>query len=166
MIRLPSLLAVSVAALLLATPSAAQSDNAPDWQSFEEAVTSAEDSGKKVLVFIYAPWCGYCQKMIDNVYPRDAVQSTMNEHYEFAQLNGTITEDTISYNGHSLSSQELAVGLGMRGYPTHVFLSSDGEYIAHQPGYFEAEKFITLLDYLGDDAYKNQSFKEFVANGQ
>ena len=166
MIYLRTLLATFVAAIFLVGPSAAQSDDAPDWQSFEEAVTSAEDSGKKVLVFIYAPWCGYCQQMINDVYPREAVQSAMNEHYEFARLNGTITEDTISYKGHSLSSQELAVGLGMRAYPTHVFLSPDGDYIAHQPGYFEAEKFITLLDYLGDDAYKNQSFSEFSANGQ
>ncbi len=160
--RRPTLAALVLLMVIAARPAAAQlNDDAPAWLTFEEALVAAEESNKKVMVFIYAPWCGYCQKMMKEVYPRDDVQREMAEHYEFARLNGAITTDTVRYKQHELSSQELAVGLGMRGYPTHVFLSSTGEYVAHQPGYLDAEPFMQLLGYMGGDAYKTLSFQEF-----
>jgi thioredoxin-related protein len=56
---------------------------------------------------------------------------------------------------------ELARYLRLSSYPIHYFLDSSGELIGAQPGFIEPFVYGPLLDYVGSDAYKNQSFEEY-----
>ena len=148
-------------------PAQAQSDanasQGPDWLSFQEAVEKAEKSGKKVLIDIYAPWCGWCRKMQAEVYTVPELLAYVNAHFEIGRLNLDEHGDEIEFKGYTLNSSELALGLGAEGTPTTVFLDHNGDYITRLPGYHGEEEFMQVLQFIGTDAFREQSYKEFIA---
>lgn len=157
-----SLLALICSAGYAQTASDQRVAPAPAWQPFEEAVAAAAAQDKMVLVDIYAVWCGWCQKLQDEVYTDPDILSYLDEHFEVTRLDIEATDDTVRYKDHTVSSSELAVGLGAQATPTTVFLDANGDYVTRLPGYVDAEGFMHVLRYLGTGAYRHQSYDDFV----
>ena len=161
-------IATTLFVCFLVLPSVAQDGAAPravKWLPFQEAVDRSESNGKMLLLDIYAPWCGWCQKMQDEVYTDQDVLRYLDKHFEIARLN-IAAEDPVVFQGHDLTSQQLSYGLGAEGTPTTVFLSSAGEYITRLPGYMDVPGFLNVLHFLGTDAYEHSTFDEFLEGRQ
>ncbi|SHK20427.1 thioredoxin family protein [Rhodothermus profundi] len=132
------------------------------WQRVEEAMAAAAQSGKKVLIDISAPWCPWCRRMQKEVYADSAVVAYLKAHFEYARLNGEDTARKLTFRGYELTEAELAQALGLSGYPTTVFLEPDGTYITRVPGFVPTETFLQILRFIGSEAYRTQSFEEFM----
>ncbi len=131
-----------------------------NWVSLEEAQVEAAESGKKILLFGYAEWCTFCLKTRKETFPDSSVIASITEFYIPVQLDAESDQD-ITYNGKTMPEYELARYLRLSSYPIHYFLDSEGELIGAQPGFIEPFVYGPLLDYVGSDAYKNQSFEEY-----
>ena len=137
------------------------------WPSFDDAVAAARVSGKPILIEIYAPWCGWCRKMQDQVYSDADLQAYLGEHFEYGRLNIDDTETRHDFEGYDVTSQELGYGLGAEGTPTTVFLQwKDGhvQYITRLPGYSDLHTFRRVLRYIATDAFHEQTFEEYLKN--
>jgi thioredoxin-related protein len=131
-----------------------------EWSSLEEAQIEAAETGKKILLFGYAEWCTYCLKTRRETFPDSTVLASIDQFYIPVQLDAE-SEREITYNGNTMPEYELARYLRLSSYPIHYFLDSSGELIGAQPGFIEPFVYGPLLDYVGSDAYKNQSFEEY-----
>ncbi len=131
-----------------------------EWLELEEAQIKAAETGKKVLIFGYAEWCTYCLKTRKETFPDSTVLASVKEHYYPVQLDAE-SERVITYNGKNMPEYELARYLRLTSYPTHYFISSDGEILGAQPGFLEPFVYGPLLNYVGSDAFKSQSFEEY-----
>ncbi len=131
------------------------------WLTFQEALQAAEVSGRPILVDVYAPWCSWCARLQNEVYPSDDVRAYIEEHFEIARLNIEEDDQVIDFKGYSLTPAELASGLGAEGTPTTVFLASNGDYITRLPGFLEASEFIHVLKYIGSGAFESEPFQEY-----
>lgn len=132
-----------------------------EWVSFPTAIAEAPTSNKKVLVDIFAPWCGWCTKMQNEAYMNPTIVEYLSSNFVTARLDISIEDDTLFYNDLELPSAYLAAGFGAEGTPTTVFLASNGEYITRLPGYAKPEEFLTVLKFIATDAYMSLSFEEF-----
>ena len=130
------------------------------WQPFEQGFAEAQKSDKKVILDVYTDWCGWCKKLDKDVYSDRRVVNYLNQHYVVVKLNA---EDTskISYKDKTSSKAQLAGAFGVRGYPTIIFFGSNGDPINSLPGYVDADKFLTIVKYIGEDYYKNITWENF-----
>ena len=134
----------------------------PSWRTFKEVIEDDEAQGKPILLDIYAPWCPWCRKMQKEVYTESTVRRYVEQYFEAARLDVTNTSKQYNYQGRTLNAQQLAGHLGMQGTPTTVFLQPDGTYIAHIPGFIEANRFQHILHYIGSGAYEEQDFQAYM----
>lgn len=165
LMRLVRLAVVSTLLALLgcvvgSTPAQAQMEIPP--RSFEDVISQASAQQTPILVEIYTTWCPYCQRMQETVYADSSVQNYLSDHFTYVRLNSDTTTGTHRYRDRTLSTKQLASVLGAEGVPTTVFLTSDGTPIARQPGFIERSTFLTMLRFVGSEAYQDQSYREFA----
>ncbi|MDT7856221.1 thioredoxin fold domain-containing protein [Rubrivirga sp. S365] len=154
--------------LLLAAPLAAGAqdasvvpDDAPDWLSMGDAIAAAQAEGKLLLVYGYAPWCGYCVRFDREVFTDDAVQAYLAEHFAPVRLN-LDSEAVVPFFDVSVSEAELGQAMRIAGTPTSVFVAADGEMITKFPGYSDPETFGLVLRYVREEAYETATFEDFL----
>ncbi len=161
--RVPRVLPFLLACVMCTAVSPGARAQAPEWRSFQEAVAAAQKSGKAILVDVYAPWCGWCRKMQTEVYTLPELREYLHEHFEIARLNLEEYSDTVTFKGYTLTSAELAMGLGASSTPTTVFLEPDGAYITRLPGFHEGDVFMRVLRFIGTGAYRRLTYEEYLA---
>ena len=138
-------------------------DSGVEWQSLEKAQKEAKETGKKILIFGYADWCGYCRKMRKETYPAENVQKSLDADFIPVQINGESKEKVV-FNGKTYKSVELARYLRLTSYPTHYFLNSEGEIIGAQPGFLPPEVFSPLMDYVSEGLFGKVPFLDYMEN--
>ncbi len=131
------------------------------WKSFDEGVTLAKQTNKKLLVDVYTNWCTWCKKMDSEVYTNKNVVKLINEHFVASKLNAESSKE-IFYKGKKLDESELARELGTTGYPTTIFFDQQSEPITSLPGYSPPENFVNVLGFIGQDYYKTISYQQYI----
>lgn len=130
-------------------------------KSFEEILQLAQKNKKKVVINVYADWCGWCKKMERETFPDEKVQEEINKNYYFYSLNGESNE-TIQYDGQKFTKAQFAKAFGIRGFPSTIFLNYDSKPITVVPGYIDAKTFANILKYIGEDLYTKMTFEQFL----
>lgn len=156
--------ALILAAVLIASTAALPASAAePVWQTWNAGLARATQSQRPVLVDVYTDWCGWCKRMDRDVYARPDVRDYLSQHFVLVRLNAEAS-DAASYEGEAYTSRGLAMRFGVSGYPTTIFLRANGEHLANVPGYVPADKFLSLLRYIGDGHMdRGESYDDFVA---
>jgi len=133
-----------------------------DWPAFTDALVTAEESGKMILVDVWSRTCGWCRKQQAEVYTQPDLQDFIMETFELGRLDIDAQSDTLTYRGYTLSSQMLAAGFGATATPTTVFLEPDGTYITRLPGFHQYQDYMNVLRYIGTEAFRDVSFEDFL----
>jgi thioredoxin-related protein len=157
--RFFTLLAISTT-LLFCIPVQGQNSAGAESVTLEEALKLAPETGKKILVDVYATWCPYCKRMHSEVYPSDEVSKAISDYFLLVKIDVEGSEE-VNYFGERMTEAQFAQALDNKNVPTTYFLNQEGAILGVQPGYLEPDVFSSLLQFVGSDAYLNQSFSEY-----
>jgi thioredoxin-related protein len=119
-----------------------------------------EATGKPLFLFVSTEWCTFCKKIKASTFTDNRVQKLLNELF-IAMIINPEQEGMTHFTGEGISYQDLAVKLGVTGYPTSFFFTPTGDIIGGQPGYIDKDQFAQLAEYVGDGHYIDHSFAEF-----
>ena len=138
--------------LLLGPALAVAAEDAPaiTWLSHEEGITTAERSGRMMLIDFSAEWCHFCKKMDEEVFTDPEVIRLINAHFT------PIRVDTDK-------EKMLARLYGIEAMPTFWFLESDATRLSPLQGYVKADRFSAVLRYMHTRAFETLSFQDFLA---
>lgn len=128
--------------------------------ALESALISAKESGKKVLIDVYAEWCPYCEKMHTEVYTETDVIKAVNEHFYLVKIN-IESQNEVNFLGNRMTESDFAKMLKSSSLPSTYFMNSSGELLGMQPGLLPADVFEDLLTFVGSDSYESLSFEEY-----
>ncbi len=78
-----------------------------------------------------------------------------------AKLNAE-TDKKFKFKEGSYSGRQLSMMFGVEGFPSTVFLNSEGELITSVSGFIPASRFTLILKYLEGNWYEKMKFDEFV----
>jgi len=135
--------------LLLAAPLHAGPASTLGWREWDEGLKEAHDRKVPVLVDVYTDWCGWCKRMDRDVYAQPEVRDYLNRKFVTVRLNAE-AGDAAHYQDEDYTARSLASHFGITGYPTTIFLRSSGDHLINAPGYIPADRFLSVLRYIGD----------------
>lgn len=131
------------------------------WKNLTAGLEEAKKSNKKILLDVYTDWCGWCKRLDKDVYANEKVADYLKQQYVAVKLNAESTAK-VTYKGKTISEMEVAQAFGIHSYPNIIFLDAAGEPINSLGGYVNAEKFLPIVKFIGEDYYKKMTWDQYL----
>lgn len=141
-----------------------------EWMTIEEALERSKTEKRKIFIDVFTEWCGWCKRMDQSTFVDPSVAQYLNENYYPVKFDAE-QQDEISFNNktyrfrkngargyHELAAELLNNRLS---FPTVVFLDENMHVIQPIPGYLEAQKLETILNYFGTDSHKTTPWETY-----
>ncbi|OWY23497.1 DUF255 domain-containing protein [Sphingobacteriales bacterium UPWRP_1] len=144
------------------TISNSAKDGKVNWISMSQAIELAQKEPRKIIVDVYADWCGWCKKMDKTTYSHPAIADYLNEKYYAVKFDAeskepiTVGAETFRYKQTGRGGvHELAQTLleGQISLPSAVVLDEKLSKLTIIPGYQDVEMMDKALHYFGDGYY-------------
>jgi thioredoxin-related protein len=119
------------------------------WREWDAGLKEARDKKLPVLVDVYTDWCGWCKRMDRDVYSQPEVREYLSRKFVIVKLDAE-AGDPARYQDQDFTARSLASHFGITGYPTTIFLRASGDHLINAPGYIPADRFLSVLRYIGD----------------
>ncbi|WP_162532375.1 thioredoxin family protein [Candidatus Scalindua japonica] len=109
---------------------------ASNWKTdFEKASLDAKASDKYMLLdFSGSDWCGWCKRLEQEVFSQDAFKDFAEKNFVCVLVDFPRAKEQTK--GLKQQNQDLADKYGIKGFPTIIILSPDGEPVA-KTGYLQ-----------------------------
>ncbi|MBL8019852.1 MAG: thioredoxin family protein [Leptospirales bacterium] len=123
---------LSAAAVLLTLCTTTSLHAEPVWIGrLDKGMAEAKHLGKPMFVDIMAPWCGYCRKMRQEVFPSKRFQEAANS-FVLVRINA---EEDISVRKFNV-----------QGFPTLLMLDKNGYLVARIDGFAEVDRLVATMN--------------------
>lgn len=141
-----------------------------NWMTLEQALERSKTEKRKIFVDMYTDWCGWCKHMDSTTFVNGTVARYLNEHYYPVKFNAEQEKEILfkdktyrfKKNGSRGYHELAALWLNNRlSFPTVVFLDEDQQLIQPVPGYQDAGKMETIINYFGSDSHKKTPWESY-----
>jgi thioredoxin-related protein len=102
-------------------------------KNYDDALSAAKSANKLIMVDFYTDWCGWCKKLDADVYPNPKVIQAVSQVIP------------VKVNAEK-EGVELAKKYAVSGYPTILFLNTDGAVEGVIGGYVPADGFVAMTN--------------------
>ena len=151
-----------------------------NWISFEEAFKLQQSNPKNIIVDVYTNWCGPCKLLDRNTFQNKKVADFINKNFYAVKFNAEGVEEIKYYDqtftnpnfdpnrkGRNATHQ-FTQFLGVKGYPTMVFFSENGDPIMPLVGYQKPKQIELFLKMIKQGDYqifsKPEDFENYRKN--
>ena len=150
------------------------------WMSLDQALKQQKIEPKKIIMDVYTKWCGPCRLLDKKTFGNPDVSRYISQNFYAVKFNAEGNEEIIFYDkkfsnpnynperkGRN-STHDFTKFLGIRGYPTIVFFSEEGDPIIPLTGYFNVRQIEPYLKMIkrGDYAVFSDSddIEKYIEN--
>ena len=102
------------------------------YNSLEKGLEVARIEDKPILVYFWAVWCTFCEKLETEVFPDERIKSILEEEFVLVAIDLDVDRDISSAFGVSYP-------------PAEVFLDSSGNEVHRVPGYVDVDTFYPVI---------------------
>ena len=122
------------------------------WMSLEKALEAQKVLPKKIIMDVYTTWCGPCRLLDKKTFGNPDVSRYISQNFYAVKFNAEGDEEIFFYDkkfsnpnynpdrkGRN-STHDFTKFLGIKGYPTIIFFSEEGDPIIPLTGYFNVRQ--------------------------
>lgn len=148
-----------------------------DWflESFldlTEDLEVAAENGKNLAVLFEQRGCPYCKEMHKVNFARPEILEYVKPNFDILQINLWGSRGVTDFNGEEMEERALASKWLVNFTPTMIFFpktlpSSEtatgrDHEVMRMPGYFKPFHFLSMFQYVKEEAYKSQNFQRYL----
>lgn len=140
----------------------------PDWfkSSFldlQSDLGEAVKAGKKgIIVYFGQKNCAYCEALMERDFGQKDIAEYTRRHFDVIALDIWGSREVTDLKGKVLTERELSIREQTNFTPSLLFYDSDGKLALKMRGYYPPYKFRAALEYVVDDYYKNERFRDYL----
>ncbi|WP_058553557.1 thioredoxin fold domain-containing protein [Thiohalocapsa sp. ML1] len=186
--RLPAIASHVLAAALLALASAAALAVAEDAISFDDSPrdtpldypdwfkepfldlpadhAKAVAAGKDLVVYFGQLRCAYCHQLMDVNFGAPDIEQYTREHFDIVPIDIWGVAEVTDIQGEVLTERDFALREETNFTPSLVFYDETGAEALRLRGYYPPYQFRAALEYVADDHYKRETFRDYLARGE
>lgn len=147
-----------------------------EWMTFAQAKEAQKKEPKKIFMDVYTEWCGPCKLLDKNTFQNPDVSRYIKEHYYAVKFNAegqeeikffdqTFTNPNFDPNRKVRNAtHQFTQFLAVKGYPTMVFFSENGDPIMPVVGYQKPKQLELFLKMIKQGDYQVFSKPEDFEN--
>ena len=147
-----------------------------EWMTLAQAMEAQKKEPKKIFMDVYTDWCGPCKLLDKNTFQNPDVAHYIRTHYYSVKFNAegqeeikffdqTFTNPNFDPNRKGRNAtHQFTQFLGVKGYPTMVFFSENGDPIMPVVGYQKPRQLELFLKMIKQGDYQVFSKPEDFEN--
>ena len=147
-----------------------------EWMTLAQAMEAQKKEPKKIFMDVYTDWCGPCKLLDKNTFQNPDVAHYIRTHYYAVKFNAegqeeikffdqTFTNPNFDPNRKGRNAtHQFTQFLGVKGYPTMVFFSENGDPIMPVVGYQKPRQLELFLKMIKQGDYQVFSKPEDFEN--
>lgn len=141
------------------------------FKDMAEDLETAQDEGKRLVIFFEQRGCIYCKKMHEEVFSDPEIATYIQDNYYVVQMNLFGDEEVTDFDGEALPEKEMAQRWGVVFTPTILFMPEDapespaGEAaVAKIPGAFGKGTTLHMFQWVREKGYEgDEHFQKYHA---
>ncbi|MCU7959184.1 MAG: thioredoxin fold domain-containing protein [gamma proteobacterium symbiont of Bathyaustriella thionipta] len=143
----------------------------PDWfnQSFydlpEDMQTALQAHKKGLIVYFGQQRCAYCKMLMDVNFTMPDIVEYTRRHFDITPIDIWGIDEVTDLQGKQLSEREYAIRENTNFTPSLIFYDAQGRIALRLRGYYPPYQFRAALEYVADDHYKKESFRDYLQLG-
>ena len=141
----------------------------PHWfkESFldvREDLSEAISAGKQgLMVYFGQENCAYCEALMEVNFGLDDIVTYTRKHFDAISIDIWGARDLVDLDGDHLTEREFALVNDTNFTPSLIFYNAAREEAFKLRGYYPPYKFRAALEYVADEHYRFESFREYLA---
>jgi len=147
--------------IMVSTPVFSEAPSGYLFMPFDKGINMSLKTGKKIFLYYGRKGCGYCDKTNKKSFSQNAVKKAISENFILIYVDAEGGRRMTLPSGERVTEMQLGSRLNALVTPVFMFLEPNGSKILNVPGFQTAESFLSMVDYVKNDHYKNKSLSQF-----
>ncbi len=144
----------------------------PDWFNdpfldLGADLEAAREAGKGLILYFGQKRCAYCHQLMDVNFgsETDIVEYT-RQHFDVTPIDIWGIAEVTDLRGRVMTERGFALREQADFTPTLIFYNDRAEEVLRLRGYYPPYQFRAALEYVADEHYRRESFRDYLARGE
>ncbi|MEA3638647.1 MAG: thioredoxin fold domain-containing protein [Lamprobacter sp.] len=126
----------------------------------------AREAGKGLILYFGQKRCAYCHQLMDVNFgsETDIVEYT-RRHFDITPIDIWGVAEVTDLRGRTMTERGFALRERADFTPTLIFYDERGNEVLRLRGYYPPYQFRAALEYVADEHYQRESFRDYLARG-
>jgi thioredoxin-related protein len=141
----------------------------PDWfklsfLNLRDDLKEARQEGKDgVMVYFGQKYCAYCKAFLEKDLAKEDIRTYIEKHFDVIGIDIHGQRMVTDLSGKEMEEGRFAVQENTNFTPSVIFYNQDGHEALRLRGYYPPYRFRAALEFVADDHYRNESFRDYLA---
>lgn len=128
-----------------------------------EDLREAAAAGKGLVLYFGQKDCAYCRALLEVNFGKPDIVTYTRTHFDVIGIDIHGDRMVVDLEGVESTESDFSSRKGIDFTPTLVFYTADGNEAFRLEGYYPPYKFRAALEYVADEHYRREPFRQYLA---